>query len=160
MTRGKLVIVVPGGAYKTSEYNGDMYMNQGEFGPNVPISPGDIAREKIDEVNDLESFKKMVREFTEYYYSPSYKNIKLSEDEFENECALHEVKAPAFLAEENVIDFNNYFQFWFSDFIYLKNASTEPVKIMTCDNKVVTLELGKSEVFYFGKVWTKDENNE
>ena len=160
MTRGRLVIVIPGGAYRTSEYNGDMYMNQGESCPDVPISPGDIARQKIDEVNDLESFEKMVREFTEYYYGPEYANIELSEEEFENECALREVNAPAFLAEGNVIDFGNYFQFWFSDFIYLKNASEENLKIMTRDGKVVILEPGDSNVFYFGRVWVKDEENE
>lgn len=157
MTRGKLVIVTPDGAFITREYNGDMYMNQAEYGPDAPISPGDIARKKIDEVNDLESFKKMVREFTEYYYGPKYAKCELTPEEIEVECTIREIKSPAFIKEGNIINFDNYCQFWFSDYIYMKNASENVVKIMTRNEKDVYLEPGQSEAFCFGCVWEKED---
>jgi hypothetical protein len=160
MTRGKLVIVTPNEAFVTREYNGDMYMNQGESGPNVPISPGDIARKRIDEVNDKESFEKMIREFTKYYYGPEYANIKMTEEELEIECSIRKFDSSVFNEETNTITFANYFKHWFSDFVYMKNATGRALNVTTRDGNNITLEPNQSEAFYFGKVWTKDENNE
>jgi len=162
MTRGKLAIVTPDGMYITNEYNGDMYMNQAEYGPEAPISPGDIARKKIDEPTDLESFKQMVREFTKYYYGPEYAKCELTEEELEEESRVRELPKQAFNIETNEIDFDEYFKYWFSDFIYIKNASEKPVEVITREKApvvktAVIIEPGQSEVFYFGRVWTKED---
>ena len=149
MTRGKLVIVLPDGGYRSAEYNGDMYMNQDEYGPTAPISPGDVARKRIDEPTDLESFSKLVREFTEYYYGPEYGNAKLTPEELEEECRIYPLKEGA-IDEELGIHFADYLTHWFSDYIYLKNASGKQIKIYTRKGEDVLLDDGQSEVFVFG----------
>ena len=159
MTRGKLVIVLPDGGYKSAEYNGDMYMNQDEYGPTAPISPGDVSRKEIEKPTDLESYKEMVRNFTKWYYGPEYAKCKLSDEEFEHESTIYPIKSPA-IDEELGIHFSDYFTHWFSDYIYLKNASGKQIKIYTREGEDVLLDDGQSEVFVFGRKYEtpKDED--
>ena len=150
MTRGKLVIVLPDGAYKSAEYNGDMYMNQDEYGPEAEASPGDVARKEIDKPTDLESFKEVVKNFTKWYYGPDYASCHLTDEELDEESKIYQVVSPAI--DENLgIHFGDYYTHWFSDFIYIKNASGKQIKIYTRDGIDTILENGQSDVFYFGR---------
>jgi len=159
MTRGKLVIVLPNGGFTTREYNGDMYMNQGEYGPSAPISPGDIARKEIDVPTDYDSFVEMVRKFTTYYYGPEYGNANLSPEDLEIECEVHPLHQSSIDSDLN-IHFAEYFPYWFSDFIYLKNQSGKQITVFTREGDDVILDNGQSEVFYFGRKYEapKDED--
>lgn len=158
MTRGKLVIILPYGGFKTNEYNGDMYMNQDEFGPKAKPSPGDIARKKIEEPTDFDSFTSMVRDFTTYYYGPEYANCPLTDEELEYKSSVHALQSPA-IDENQEIHFSDYYTHWFSDYIYIKNASGKQINIYTTDGDTMTLDDGQSEVFYFGNVYKKEDED-
>jgi hypothetical protein len=84
------------------------------------------------------------------------------EEELEEESRVRELPKQAFNIETNEIDFDEYFKYWFSDFIYIKNASEKPVEVITREKApvvktAVIIEPGQSEVFYFGRVWTKED---
>lgn len=129
MTRGKFVVITDDRVFSSFEFNGDMYYDGHGHGPEVI--------ERLGRVNNLEELNKEIRDF-------NYKNFKYEDDGegiiyFKRQCP---------------IDFSDdYFSYWFSDYLYIKNlASTEKV-IKDDDGKEHTILPNQIFVFNFGHLY-------
>ena len=128
MTRGKFVVITDDKVLSTFEFNGDMYYTDYGHGPEVI--------ERLGRVNNTDDLNKEVREFNE-------NNHKYEMDD-----------GDTFLECQNPIDFSDdYFGYWFSDYLYIKNlASTEKV-IKDRDGNEHTVLPNQIVVFDFGHLY-------
>lgn len=128
MTRGKFVVITDDKVLSTFEFNGDMYYDGQGHGPEVV--------ERLGRVNNTDDLNKEVREFNE-------NNHKYEMDD-----------GDTFFEAQNPIDFSDgYFDYWFSDYLYIKNlASTEKV-IKDDDGKEIKILPNQIMVFDFGRLY-------
>lgn len=103
MTRGTFVLITDNGIRKSLEFNGDMY----------PDGHGLDAIRSLQKVNSVEEFENMVTEFNKTHHNYDLKN----------ESPIYEETLEWF---EKARDFNNeYFDYWFSDWLFIKNISSK-----------------------------------
>lgn len=136
MTRGQIVILVDFCKLITSgEFNGDMYYDE----------YGKMIIEALKEINTTEEYEDYVKEFSRMHYS----HIK------------NDYTYPIFGTRYiKCLDMTkDYFDNWFSDYLYVKNLSNEIVNFITEDG-FASLEPGKIGVFYFGRIARKIKENE
>lgn len=128
MTRGKFVVITDDKVLSTFEFNGDMYYTDYGHGPEVI--------ERLGRVNNTDDLNKEVREFNE-------NNHKYEMDD-----------GDTFFECQNPIDFSDdYFGYWFSDYLYIKSlASTEKV-IKDRDGNEHTVLPNQIVVFDFGHLY-------
>ncbi len=128
MTRGKFVVITEDKVLSTFEFNGDMYYDGAGHGPEVI--------ERLGRVNNKDDLNKEVREFNK-------NNFEYEMDD-----------GDTFFECQNPIDFSDdYFEYWFSDYLYIKNlASTEKV-IKDRDGKEYTILPSQIFVFDFGHLY-------
>lgn len=128
MTRGKFVVITDDKVLSTFEFNGDMYYDGYGHGPEVI--------ERLGRVNNKDDLNKEVREFNE-------NNHKYEMDD-----------GDTFFEAQNPINFSDdYFGYWFSDYLYIKNlASTEKV-IKDRDGNDLTILPNQIMVFDFGRLY-------
>ena len=127
MTRGKFVVISYNGVFSTFEFNGDMYY-EGGHGPEVI--------ERLGRVKDKTDLNKEVREFNENNHG-----YKLDAGD-------------TFFEAQNPIDFSkDYFENWFSDYLYIKNlAHTEKI-IKDRDGTEYTILPNQIVVYDFGRLY-------
>lgn len=126
MTRGQIAIIIDGENLITStEFNGDMY--PGENGH------GDEVFAFLNGVEDAETYLDYVESFNDKYFR------------YEDEPLNYEKK-------NDELDFSkDYFDNWFSDYVYIKNLHKKPVSIIDeGGNKLVILPK-QTKVFHFGQ---------
>lgn len=132
MTRGKMILVDKQDndilLHKTCEFNGDMYISW--YGKRI------IA--ELEHIYKYEEFEKYVKYFNDnnFDYGADYFGIytKVVEDKTINVC-------------------DNYFDNWFSDYLYFKNVSGEDITmICNINDKVEKITMANEEikVFYYG----------
>lgn len=128
MTRGKFVVITDDNVFSSFEFNGDMYYDGHGHGPEVI--------ERLGRVNNTDDLNKEVREFNENNH-----NYEIDDGDTFFKC-------------QNPIDFSDeYFSYWFSDYLYIKNlASTEKV-IKDDDGKEHTILPNQIFVFDFGHLY-------
>ena len=134
MTRGKMILIKSKNNklvnYITCEFNGDMYLSY--HGKNVV--------NELEKINTYEDFDRYVRYFNE-------QNFKYEEDYFG--IYKEDIK------DKTINVFDNYFDNWFSDYLYFKNASGEDIKIIyKKGNKreETIIKNGEISVFHFGEL--------
>lgn len=133
MTRGQLVIVEPGRIITSTDYNGDM---------GTDMDTGKKALKELKKVKNLEAFKKLTQSFNDDY---GYK------DE-------HDTYFPCWnWSMMDLFDMtSDYFDKWFSDYLYIKNLSGETIYIKAKTDsdigfELVSLEDGKIGVLNYGR---------
>ena len=102
MTRGTFYLIGHHHYYRSCEFNGDMY----------PDGHGRLAKELLDRVETTQDFFKMVAYFndTNHKYSDEYPLVYVKDRNDLN------------------TDFNDeYFEHWFSDWVFIKNISDSPL---------------------------------
>lgn len=135
MTRGKLVYITNdnGDSLCSPEFNGDM---------GSDMVCGQLAIERLKNCKDIDSFKDIVIKFLkEYGYEDDYSEEEMAEEEF-----LHEI---------NVVKMNfkrsEYFDYWFSDYLYILNNTEATIETRDYDGKKIQLKPGLT-VLCFGSI--------
>lgn len=141
MTRGKMILINKDKFSDkltmniTCEFNGDMYISC--YGKNVITN--------LEYINNYVKFRKYVDYFDDMFFK--YKEI----DDGYYGIDFEYIKGNCI----NVCD--NYFNKWFSDYLYFKNVSGEDVAIKckkengTRTEKII-IKNGEIKVFNFGRI--------
>lgn len=128
MTRGKFVIITDKGTFSSLEFNGDMYFKEGH-GPEVV--------ERLARVSNVKDLIKEVDAFNTKNFHYEVSRLDLT------------YKA----SRKNFINFfrTNYYDIWFSDYLYIKNTMDSDTRITLNDGTNYILPPQKICVIYFGK---------
>ena len=130
MTRGKLVLLTNSLLIASCEFNGDMYMDRSGYGQEA------IAI--LLKTNTVDEFKNACQKFNKDHY------------DYEAEYAENYSEWHGEVLIEDALDFTrNYFDNWFSDYLYIKNAS-DRVWHIKGNNGEVGLEPGEVVAVCFG----------
>lgn len=134
MTRGSFLLITDDKMLLSIEFNGDMY----------PEGYGDEALWELrNNVKNEEDFRKFVEKFNEEHHN--YEDI----DEFVIELNRD------FFIKDGTMNFNtfNYYETFFSDYLFIANVSNEDVEIVTRNDKPATIDLSYGALrLYFGKI--------
>lgn len=123
MTRVQIAIVTPAGKIMTSiEFNGDMYYE--DHGKDV--------FDALECVETVEDYEELVTRFNN-------KNYSYDEELF------YDMPQDYFNMQDD------YFEKWFSDYVYIKNLSEKPVVFTDCYGKKIKLVTETTAVFNFGE---------
>lgn len=129
MTRGQIAII-KNGYNKTKEvmtsieFNGDMYMPDGKWDGH-----GQRVIDLLKKANDVADYQWVVAKFN-------------MENHHYNDCESLTRKQGI-----ETLDFTkDYFEDWFSDYVYIKNITKEPVKLTTRISDEMGHDIGKQEV--------------
>jgi len=123
MTRFQIAVIKDGVIYTSTEFNGDGYWSG--YGHEVYAA--------LQNVTNVEEWRKLVTEFNAETFQYNEKLHYKIEDEYEDYLDLSE----------------NYFDKWFSDYIYIKNLDEDEVEFITENGKTM-LEPDDVGVFCFG----------
>ena len=125
MTRGRIAIISPDGRLVTSvEFNGDMYYKDGH---------GEEVFSGLDDIESEEEFIDFVTEFNREHFGYTDRELWYC---CENEC--FDLR-------------HDYYDNWFSDYIYIKNLSDQAQTFIDCNGEKVILGEGERAAFYFGE---------
>lgn len=140
MTRGQIAIIINGGIMTSTEFNGDMYMPDGQWAGH-----GQEVIDLLKEVKDVADYQFAVAKFNK-------------ENHHYNDERLTFKKAKGY----ETLDFvKNYFDNWFSDYVYIKNLTKNTITLNTreCDEngdneteKKIELEPNQIAVLCFGRL--------
>lgn len=133
MTRGQIAIITPEGNILSSrEFNGDMYLSNGGYGEEVF---GDLAL-----ADTVEDYISIVEQFNDRYFG--YK-----EELFYN-------PPKSFLDMKH-----DYFDKWFSDYVYIKNLSESPVVFIDQKGRNIRIDTDAIAVFHYGEFYVSNEED-
>lgn len=134
MTRGRIAIIIDGKKIVTStEFNGNMYPEDEGYGTEVIK-----GLEKVKNQTDLENF---VKSFNEEHFQYRDEEMIFTASE-----------------EDGVFDFSkDYFNVWFSDYIYIKNLTNERLSFTQDYGKDVDILPNEILTFYFGCIVLDDK---
>ena len=124
MTRGKFAIINDKGVYTSYEFNGDMYYDG-------------HGSEVVERLKRVENEKDFVREVEEF-----------NAENFEYNGEFNK----PFFIEKNMNFSKEYFDKYFSDYVYVKNITDETHKIIQDDGTDVEIEPNQILIFYFGSL--------
>ena len=124
MTRGQIAVVLPDGSLISSiEFNGDMDLTE-------------HGKEVVDELNYIESedeFRAFVERFNKDHFS-YYEYPRVYE------------------CDDNFFDMStDYFDKWFSDYVYIKNLSDKPVVFTDKQGRKIQIDEDTVAAFYYGE---------
>ena len=124
MTRGQITIITKKEVLTSIEFNGDMYMPTKKWSGH-----GRTVINALKRVNDVATYH--------------YEVAKFNKDNH-HYCDIDRLTYPMKL---ETLDFTkDYFENWFSDYIYLKNLTKEVVKITTDITDKNGNDIGKKEI--------------
>ena len=139
MTRGTFYLILSDCFWRSVEFNGDMY----------PEGYGDRALSLLKKVRGHEAFGEMVTDFNRSAHAYPDEELFWRDD--------------LSVLEPSLDLTNEYFKFWFSDWIFIKNLSGKPIVFTTyrdeteSDTIPYVLQDGKSVRFYFGRRESRNE---
>lgn len=124
MTRGQITIITKSKVMTSIEFNGDMYMPTSKWAGH-----GKTVINALKKVYDVATYMYEVAKFNKDHHH--YNDI----DKLTYEMGLE------------TLDFTkNYFENWFSDYVYIKNITSESVKLITNITDEDGNDIGKKEV--------------
>lgn len=141
MTRGTAYLFLGGNVvYSSIEFNGDMYFDGCGYGSEM--------MEAIKYCDDWEGFAERIREFNENHHKYQdelwvYESNYLDCVEYEEDSITVDLK-------------KNYFDNFFSDYIFIKNADAKNILFLTRDKLKVVLRPGEVTAFNFGRLVNGD----
>lgn len=141
MTRGTAYLFLGGNVvYSSIEFNGDMYFDGCGYGSEM--------MEAIKYCDDWESFAERIREFNENHHKYQdelwvYESNHLDCVEYEEDSITVDLK-------------KNYFDNFFSDYIFIKNAAEKKIIFLTRDKVRIVLMPGEVTAFNFGYLVNDD----
>lgn len=132
MTRGQIAVVLPDGSLITSiEFNGDMYLTE-------------HGREVIDALNyiyDEDEYRDFVERFNEKHFS------------YYDEPRIYD-------CDKTFFDMStDYFDKWFSDYVYIKNLSDKPVVFTDKQGRKIQIDEDTVAAFLFGEFLAAGEDD-
>ena len=139
MTRGQIAIITKDGIMTSTEFNGDMYMPTKKWAGH-----GRVVVNALKRTNDVADYQFEVAKFNKENHH--YNDTTLVHKYFGHD----------------MLDFTkDYFENWFSDYVYIKNMVAEVVKLTTnvydkegrsIGKKEVQLAPNQIAVLYFGRL--------
>lgn len=123
MTRFQIAVIKDGVIYTSIEFNGDGCWS----------GHGEVVYKALQNITTVEKWKKYVTKFNSETFGYSEKLHYKIEDEYDNYLDMTE----------------DYYDNWFSDYIYIKNLDEDGVEFIT-DNGKTVLEPDDVGVFNFG----------
>ena len=129
MTRGTFYLITDKNFYESIEFNGDMY----------PEGHGNRAFELLKQVKSSAEFKAMVLQFNKEAHNYEESGIKIFE------------RSLSFLNKQKDMS-KDYFAFWFSDWIFIKNASSKPIDFILRNKREYRVEAFRNFQVEFWKV--------
>lgn len=136
MTRGTAYLFLGGNViYSSTEFNGDMYFDGCGYGSEM--------MEAIKYCDDGEGFAERIREFNENHHKYREDVLVYQVDQYLN-CV-------DFGEDFSIVDLKkDYFDNFFSDYIFIKNADEKNILFLTRDKLKVVLMPGEVTAFNFG----------
>ena len=135
MTRGQIVLITNDAVYTAGEFNGDMYYDG--YGKQVI--------ERLKSVESYEDYYKLVDEFNAQNFEYP-EQIVFEIGRFDTEEDVENVNKLFDMSKD-------YFKNWFSDYLYIKNISTNEQEIVLDDDDwVLTLKPGEICSLCFGNI--------
>lgn len=134
MTRGQIAIITPDGKILTSiEFNGDMYYHRDN-------GHGEEVYEELALIDTEEEYRAFVEKFNQVHF-------KYNEQLF-YECG------------DSFFDMSaDYFDKWFSDYVYIKNLSDKEVKFKDAKNHIIPVDAGETAIFNYGEFYANSEES-
>lgn len=123
MTRFQIAVIKDGVIYTSTEFNGDGYWE----------GHGQDVYAALQLIRTVEEWRELVTKFNSETFQYDEKLHYEIEDEYEDYLNLDE----------------NYYDKWFSDYIYIKNLDEDEVEFTTKNGKTM-LDPNDVGVFYFG----------
>ena len=169
MTRGKICVATDEKLLNSVEFNGDMYVEHGHGEEVIEAFESGITTEQ--------EYRDYVLEFDKNNHQYQFE----SRDEngynyFDNDYFINGVRERPLDSKEanNLRNFTaNYYDNWFSDYVYLKNIGTNDLYIICnygyedkdgryCEQKDITVRIAPSQyaVLNFGDIVVKDSTCE
>lgn len=142
MTRGTAILILNDCICSHDEFNGGMYLDNGALGSKM----FDVLSKRC---TDKASYEAEMKAFNAKYHKY---------EDFE----VHSFKRDVFFEPDRItIDFSNdYFGRFFSDYIFVKNASVDTIRVVTNneEKKVYEILPGSTAVFHYGDEMVKKSN--
>lgn len=131
MTRFQIVGIFDDETLTAGEFNGDGYFEGGH---------GEEVCRAFSHMNTKGEYKKFAEEMNQEYFGYPENIIYNVQDGWQDFKA------------------HNYYEWWFSDYLYIKNFSAEKITIHTIDEVDIELLPGGWATLYFGEYYEKEEN--
>ena len=139
MTRGQIVLITDKRLYTSIEFNGNMYLDEdcGGYGQEVI--------ESLKNITSYNEYCEFVNQFNEEHFG------------YEDEPIVFFVATEC--GTESMLDMTsgNYFDKWFSDYLYIKSIRDEDILIVDKNGKQITLQKGDIVALDFGEFTDKCE---
>jgi hypothetical protein len=146
MTRGTLFLITDSEVLESIDFNGDMY----------PEGHGDEVMINLRNVNSKEDFEKMVKKFNDKNFNYDEKLV-YQKSWYVN--SKEEKKTVGLFESNNVIDFDNdYFERFFSDYIFIKNISKKNFSFRDREESLDTIKSGDTIRLYFGRLFEESRH--
>jgi hypothetical protein len=129
MTRGTFYLITDNLFYESIEFNGDMY----------PEGYGDRAFELLKQVKSPAEFKAMVQQFNKEAHNYPENQIEFFE------------RPLSFLQGQKDMS-KNYYDFWFSDWLFIKNISSNPITFTLTDKSKYEVQPEETVRLNFGSL--------
>ena len=127
MTRGKMIIITDEGTYRTTEFNGDMYLE----------GYGEEVAEKMPKINSKTDLLNYEKEFNDKHF------------DYPEEMELYRVDETDDMFDMGI----DYYKRWSSDYLFIKNASNKDIAIKQKNGSgEYILASGKTVVLHFGNI--------
>ena len=132
MTRGQIIAITDDTIFTTTEFNGGMYYEEGGYGEEVI--------EGLKKASTIEKYKAFARSFNQEHFQ--YK-----------EQIVYDLSKRSNFNYDTLLDFTegNYFDKWFSDYLYFKNYGSKPVELIT-KTHIITIQPNGITMLNFGEV--------
>ena len=145
MTRGTFYVILSNKTLRSAEFNGDMYGSSRDDPQFQESGHYPLAIEMLKRVRSAKDFRQMILDFDEQagfrYFSDSLEKPVFS-DYF----------GAVFTKKRKVVfDKKTYFDYFFSDYLFLKNLSKKSFTFIDMNKKVIVAEPNDIVTFYFGE---------
>ncbi len=146
MTRGKFIIITNKKVINSCEFNGDMYGSPLDSERNQKVGHYRKAINILKEITNAQDFEEKIKIFDSivgFNYQDKYDDFNFKEQ------LLKKCKNES---DEIEMTDDNYFEKYFSDYLYIKNCGAEVIKIRDRDKQLIKLLPEQIGTFNFGRV--------